>query len=242
LPEDTAVQVGLFVPCFVDLFYPEVAIATVRVLEHLGVHVDYPEDQTCCGQPQFNTGRRDDARALALRFCRVFDRFDTIATPSGSCASMVRHHYGALVGDHPVRARVFELSEVLARHLGATNLGAKLEGRAVLHVGCHAEHELHVGSDTRTLLDHVQGLSIVQVRSSAWCCGFGGTFSVKFPEISTAMGRRKLEPMLDQDVDFLISTDSSCLMHLAGMLSREGRTRPRPVHVAEVLATCVEGA
>lgn len=235
-------SVGLFIPCFVDLFHPEAGVATVRLLEHLGVQVDYPTEQTCCGQPHFNAGRRDEARALAERFCSVFRPFDEVVSPSGSCVSMVRTHYPSLVGDDPVCARVFELSEYLTRKLGVKDVGAKLEGRAALHIGCHARREIHVAGAVRELLSHVQGLELVALDSDEWCCGFGGTFSVKFPEISTAMGTRKLAPMLDAQVDYLISTDSSCLMHLRGLLDRQKATRPRPMHLAEVLATCVRGA
>jgi L-lactate dehydrogenase complex protein LldE len=234
-------RVGLFVPCFVDAFNPEVGVATLRLLEHLGLEVSYPSEQTCCGQPQFNAGRHDLARPLAERFCRVFAPFDAVVTPSGSCASMVRTHYPALVGDHPVCARTFELCEMLVRTLGVTRLGARLEGKAVLHVGCHGLRELGVGGSVRRLLAEVAGLELVHTGTETWCCGFGGTFSVKFPEISVAMGRRKLEPILDSGADYLVSTDSSCLLQLGGLLGRRKLARPRPLHVAEVLATCCAG-
>ncbi len=234
-------SVGLFIPCFVDLFHPEAGIATVRLLEHLGVHLNYPVAQTCCGQPQFNAGHRDEARTLAQRFCNEFRPFDEIVSPSGSCVSMVRTHYPSLLGDDPVCGRVFELCEYLTTRLHVGPIGARLQGRAALHIGCHARRELHVEQAVRSLLAHVQGLEIVELDSDEWCCGFGGTFSVKFPEISTAMGTRKLGPMLEADVDYLISTDSSCLMHLRGLLDRRKQSRPRPMHVAEVLATCVGG-
>jgi len=236
------VSVGLFVPCFVDLFHPEAAIATVRLLEHLGVELAYPDAQTCCGQPQFNAGRRDDARALARRFCEIFDRFDEIVSPSGSCVAMVRKHYPSLVGDSRTATRVYELCEYLTGRLGVEELGARLPGRAAVHVGCHARREIGVAGAAVSLLSHVEGLQIVQVESDEWCCGFGGTFSVKFPEISSAMGSRKLAPILEADVDYLISTDSSCLMQLRGMVERRKLTRPRMMHVAEVLATCVRGS
>lgn len=240
-PKTSPVRVGLFIPCFVDSFYPQVAVATVRVLEHLGVSVDYPTDQTCCGQPHFNAGKRGEARELAARFCEVFADYDTIVCPSGSCTAMVRNHYASLL-DKPskVPARVLELGEFLVDHLGTTDVGAKLEGRAALHVGCHALREIAVGDHTRALMRQVKGLELVPVDSDTWCCGFGGTFSVKFPELSTAMGKRKLAPILAEDVDYLISTDSSCLMHLGGLLSRDGKQKPKLMHIAEVLATALE--
>lgn len=233
-------QVGLFVPCFVDAFYPEVAIATLRLLEHLGLDVAYPAEQTCCGQPQFNAGHTADAADLAQRFCTLFSPYETVVCPSGSCTSMIRKHYPSLVGDHPVCTRVFELCEFLVQHLGQTQLGARLAGQAVLHIGCHQRRELGASTAVRQLMDAVDGLRIVDVQTESWCCGFGGTFSVKFPEISSAMGERKLAPILAADVDFLISTDSSCVMQLGGLLAKKGLARPRPLHVAQVLATCVE--
>ena len=238
--EDLRVRIGLFVPCFVDAFYPQAAIATLRLLEHLGVEVVYPKEQTCCGQPQFNAGLRDDARVLARRFCELFSDFDFVVSPSGSCTSMVRNHYPSLVGDDPVCARAFELCEFLAGPLGITKLGARLEGKAAVHIGCHERRELHAEPAVRALLAEVEGLELIDTRADAWCCGFGGTFSVKFPEISTAMGERKLEPIVESGADYLISTDASCLMQLGGLLSRRNLDRPRPMHVAQVLATCLE--
>lgn len=231
--------VGLFIPCFVDLFYPQVGVATVRLLEHLGVEVDYPAEQTCCGQPHFNAGRRGEARELAKRFCEIFGDFERIVCPSGSCTAMVRQHYPELIGPHPVPSRVFELSEFLVAELGVQKLGATLPGRAALHVGCHARRQLGVTAAVSQLVEGIEGLTVVETISDEWCCGFGGTFSVKFPEVSTAMAERKLEPILEADVDYLLSTDSSCLMQLGGLLSRQGRSRPQPMHVVEALATCL---
>jgi L-lactate dehydrogenase complex protein LldE len=232
--------VGLFVPCFVDLLYPEVAIATVTVLERQGVEVVFPEEQTCCGQAHFNAGRREDARRLARRFCRVFEGFEAVVCPSGSCTTMVRMHYRSLLGDCPVASRVFELCEFLSGELGVSQLGAHLAGRAALHVGCHGLRELQTLRHARRLLEQVEGLSLVDTASDDWCCGFGGTFAVKFPELSTAMGERKLAPIVDADVDYLVSTDSSCLMHLGGLLTRSPGRHPRLMHVAELLATAAE--
>ncbi len=227
-------------PCFVDAFHPEVGIDTVRLLEHLGFQPEYPEAQTCCGQPHFNAGKRDEASELAARFCEVFDPYDVIVCPSGSCTAMVRCHYPDLLDDAVVPARVVELCEFLVDHAGATDFGATLHGRAAVHVGCHARREIDVTHAVDALLDHVDGLTRVDLESDAWCCGFGGTFSVKYPEISVAMGRRKLAPMMDHDVDYLVSTDPSCLMHLGGLLSRQGRSKPELLHVAQVLATGLE--
>lgn len=233
-------RVGLFVPCFIDLLYPEVGMATVHLLERLGIEVAYPTEQTCCGQAHFNAGHRHQARQLARRFCELFAPFETVVCPSGSCTTMVRVHYPSLIGDHPVCGRVFELCEFLTTRLGTIDVGARLDGRAVLHVGCHGLRSLDLRPCAEQLLAAVEGLSLVDVPSRDWCCGFGGTFSVKYPEVSSAMGERKLAPVLETEVDYLVSTDSSCLMHLGGLLDRQGHTRPRLLHVAEVLAPSEE--
>ncbi len=234
-------RVGLFIPCFVDLFYPQVGVATLRLLERLGVEVDYPQDQTCCGQPHFNAGDREQSGALAERFCRIFEPYDTIVCPSGSCTSMVRHHYPPLVGDHGVCSRTVELCDFLVHDLGVEQVGARLPGRAVLHVGCHGLRQLDSLDSATRLMEQVAELTLIDVPSAAWCCGFGGTFAVKYPEVSTAMAQRKLEPILEAQIDYLLSTDSSCLMQLGGVLSRAQLARPRPLHVAEVLAGLAEG-
>ncbi len=235
-------RVGLFVPCFVDALYPGVAVATLRLLERLGVTVDYPTEQTCCGQPHFNAGRRGEARKLASRFATLFADYDAVVSPSGSCTAMVRNHYPELIGANPVCERTYELCQFLVDRLGVTELGARLPGRAALHIGCHQRRELGAGAAVTALIEKVADLTVVPIDSDPWCCGFGGTFAVKFPELSTAMAHRKLDPMLAEQVDYLISTDSSCLMHLSGVLSRDRRLRPRPLHIAEVLAGEVEGA
>jgi len=230
------VRVALFVPCFVDAFYPAVARATVEVLERLGLQVDYPSEQTCCGQPQFNAGRLDQARELALRFVHLFRGYEAVVSPSGSCVAMVRKHYPGLIGESPVPARTFELCEFLARRPGGTDLGARLSGRYVLHVGCHERRELGAAAAVEQAIAGVSGLARMPVESDDWCCGFGGTFAVKFPELSAEMGRRKLEPVLRANPDWLISTDASCLLHIEGLLRRWQRDRPRTLHVAQVLA------
>ncbi|MBN1771859.1 MAG: (Fe-S)-binding protein [Deltaproteobacteria bacterium] len=229
-------RVALFVPCFVDAFRPSAARATAELLERLGVRVEFPAEQTCCGQPQFNAGRVDQARELAERFCRIFEPYDAVVAPSGSCVAMVRRHYPGLVGEHPVATRTFELCEFLVERLGTVDVGARLPGRAALHIGCHQRRELRAAAPVERLVGAVRDLERVPVASDDWCCGFGGTFAVKFPEISVEMGRRKLEPIRAAGVDWLVSTDVSCLLHLEGLLARTGSDRPRTLHVAELLA------
>lgn len=234
-------RLGLFIPCFVDAFHPSVGIATVRILEHLGFRPEYPEDQTCCGQAHFNAGDRDEATRIAKHFCEVFAPYDVVVCPSGSCTAMVRCNYPELV-DSKVSSRVFELCEFLVNRAGVTEFGATLHGKAALHVGCHARRSLKTGSAVRALLGSVKDLSVLELSSDAWCCGFGGTFSVKFPEISSAMGKRKLGPILDSGADYFISTESSCHLHLGGLLSRQGHDHPKLLHIAEVLASGLEDA
>lgn len=229
-------RLGLFVPCFVDAFRPSAARATVELLERLGLRVEFPAEQTCCGQPHFNAGRLEEARDLARRFCRIFGPYDAVVAPSGSCVAMVRRHYAGLVGEHPVAARTFELCEFLVERLGVVEVGARLRGRAALHIGCHQRRELRAAAPVERLVDAVRDLERVPVASDDWCCGFGGTFSVKFPEISAEMGRRKIEPIRAAGVDWLVSTDVSCLLHLEGLLARGAAAGPRTLHVAELLA------
>jgi L-lactate dehydrogenase complex protein LldE len=176
---------------------------------------------------------------MAQRFCAIFDKYDYVVGPSGSCVSMVRNHYPSLIGKQSVCERTFELCEFVVGKLGKEQFGAKLNGRAALHIGCHERRELRAADAVHRLMSHVEGLSVVPTESDEWCCGFGGTFSVKFPELSVAMGKRKLAPMTEANLDYLISTDSSCLMHLRGLLARTGVHRPRSMHIAEVLVTAL---
>ncbi len=232
-------RVGLFIPCYVDQCYPHVARAAVRVLERLGVRCEYDPRQTCCGQPAYNSGYWAEAARLAEHFVRVFDKYDCVVAPGGSCVAMVRHHYRELLGrDEPVTARVYELCQFLTDHLKVDDLGASLSGRAALHVPCHMLRELDGDGPARRLLDNVSGLELVDLPSDTWCCGFGGTFSVKFPELSAAMARRKLKQMEEHRLDYVVSPDESCLMQLGGLARREG-FGVRPLHIAEVLAGMV---
>lgn len=238
-------RVSLFVPCYVDQMFPRVAQSTVTLLERLGVACEYDARQTCCGQPAFNSGYADEARRVAEHFVSVFADCETIVAPGGSCVSMVRNHFAHVLGRvEPVVHRVRELCEYLVNELGVTGVGASLPGRAALHMPCHMLRDLDGAGPVRALLSHVRGLEIVDLPCDTWCCGFGGTFSVKYPELSSAMAETKLQHMRETGVDYLISPESSCLMQLAGVLHRlqdqvrVGRTPRmiRPLHVAEVLA------
>ncbi len=234
---------ALFVTCLVDQFFPGAGRAAVEVLEHLGLAVTFPAAQTCCGQPAFNDGFRDEARRVARHFVDTFAGHEWVVAPSASCVAMVRELYGALLAADPVygpaaRAlgqRTYELSEFLVNVLGVTDIGARYRARVTFHPSCHLLRGLHAAGCARALLQAVDGLELVPLPDEEQCCGFGGVFSVKFPHLSTAMMRDKLAAVQRTGADLLVSTDVSCLMHLAGGLARDG-SPVRTVHAAELLA------
>jgi L-lactate dehydrogenase complex protein LldE len=237
------VRVALFVPCYVDLINPEVGVSMVRVLRRLGVDLVYPEGQTCCGQPAFNSGFFDEARAVACHFLNVFEKesWDYVVCPSGSCATMVSHYYPIIMegtleeGRSEVLGhRVREFSDFLVNVLGVRDLGARYEGRVVFHCGCHQRRELGVLEEPRELLRSVEGLELLDWENEELCCGFGGTFAVKMPDVSRAMADEKIEALVKCGADTLISGDSSCLMHLSGRLKRTGHSI-RVHHLARIL-------
>jgi len=239
-----AVRVALFAPCYVDLINPEVGVGVVRVLRKLGVEVVYPEGQTCCGQPAFNSGFFDEARGVARHFLDVFEkeRWDYVVCPSGSCATMVSHYYPFIFKDLPedrerseaLGHHVREFSDFLVNVLGVTDLGAHYEGRAVFHTGCHQRRELGVLNEPLELLRNVSGLDLLEWENEELCCGFGGTFSVKMPDVSTAMADEKIAALERSGADTIVSCDSSCLMHLGGRLRRTGHDT-RVLHLAQLL-------
>jgi L-lactate dehydrogenase complex protein LldE len=231
------VRVGLFIPCFIDLLYPQVGQSTLAVLERLNLEVDYPCAQTCCGQPAFNSGYWDEARALAERYVTIFDRYDAVVCPSGSCTAMVRNFYPELLGNPShATANTFEFGEFLVRKLGVTDVGARFPGRATYHDSCHALRELRLKDVPRQLLRTVKDLELVEMAEAETCCGFGGMFSVKFPMISYAMDEVKVESIKKTGAAYVVSTDASCLMQMDGYLRRHN-VPVKPVTLAEVLAS-----
>jgi L-lactate dehydrogenase complex protein LldE len=229
-------RVALFITCFNDLLFPNVGEATVEVLERLGVTVDFPEQQTCCGQMHFNTGYRDAAAELAQRFATVFAGYDAIVTPSASCAGMVRREYARLdesAGE--VATRVYELSRFLVDVIGVTDVGASFPHSVTLHTTCHGLRVLGIGDAPQRLLDNVAGLSRIDLPAADECCGFGGTFSVKNPDVSVAMGNDKVAAVTGTGAEVLTAADTSCLIHLGGLMSRRG-SAVRVMHLAEILA------
>jgi L-lactate dehydrogenase complex protein LldE len=239
-------RVALFVTCLNDTLFPEAGIATVRILERLGHDVEFPDEQTCCGQLHFNTGYQDAAAALAHRFVRVFADAEVIVAPSASCVAMVRDFYPYLAEQmedaelaRSVRAlapRVLELTEFLVRHLGVTDVGASFAHRVTYHPTCHSLRALRLGDAPLDLLRAVEGLDLVALPRATECCGFGGTFAIKNAETSSAILDDKLDAVMETSADVVAAVDMSCLMQIGGGLSRRGaavRTR----HIAEILAT-----
>ncbi|NCO37461.1 MAG: Fe-S oxidoreductase [Armatimonadetes bacterium CG_4_10_14_3_um_filter_66_18] len=234
-------KLSLFVPCYVDHCFPKAAIATLRVLEHLGHTVEYPEGQTCCGQPAFNSGYWDEARAVARTFLRAFRDCETIVAPSASCAVMVKVFYKDLFRGDKDEAeacalgdRVFEFSQLLVNQLGVTDVGATFPGKVSIHDSCHGLRELGIKQELRTLLRSVRELELVELDYSEVCCGFGGTFSVKFPEVSTSMADDKIADLQQTGARYVVSADTSCLMHLQGRMQKRG-LEIQTLHIAELL-------
>jgi L-lactate dehydrogenase complex protein LldE len=241
------VRVALFLTCFNDTVFPETGKAVVRLLERLGHTVDFPLDQTCCGQMHFNTGYQREAIPLARRFVDVFSDYEAVVAPSGSCAGMVRNFYprlaeldpGLASGVEEVRPRVFELSEFLVDVAGVTDVGAYFPHRVTYHPTCHSLRMLRVGDKPLELLRHVRGLGLLELPAADECCGFGGTFAVKNAEVSTAMLGDKVRRVLDTGAEYCAAGDNSCLMHIGGGLSRL-RTGVGTVHLAEILASTID--
>lgn len=235
-------RVSLFIPCIVDNFFPEVGEATAAVLKRAGAELTYPRAQTCCGQPAFNAGRHPEAARVARQWLRAFAGADAVVCPSGSCVAMVRNHYPELFARDPdglaevkkLGAVTFEFTEFLVR-LGVTKLGASLPGRATYHHSCHLNRELGVTDGPLKLLREVKGLELIEMEDFDRCCGFGGTFSVKLPEVSGAMARRKAEAIAATGAETVIACDPGCMLHLKGYLSRIG-SPIKVMHIAEVLA------
>jgi len=237
-------RVSLFVTCIVDQLFPKVGLAMADVLERLGYQVDFPKDQTCCGQPAFNTGYRREARQVARHFLNVFRDSAYIIIPSGSCTSMIVHHFHDLFTKDPaalqaleqLAPRVWEFSRFLLEVARVDDVGARLEDVVTYHDSCHALREFGIKDGPRRLLAHVRGLELREMDAAEECCGFGGTFSVKFSEVSGAMVRAKLDSIVRTGAHTVVSLDSSCLMQIQGALSRAALP-VRTMHLAEVLAS-----
>ena len=242
MPEKPPIRVSLFVTCLVDQLFPEVGEAVVEVLRRQGVEVDFPQDQTCCGQPLFNSGFRQDAIQLGKRVLKSFVHSQYVVTPSGSCTSMLKVFYPELFHDDPVlgpqakalSGKVYEFSQFLVKVLGVTDVGASHRGKVTYHPACHLLRELEVSKEPEALLRGVNGLEYVELPDATTCCGFGGTFSVKYPGISSAMLDDKVENTIKSGAQTLTACDSSCLMQIGGALTRRG-VDVKTMHLAELL-------
>ena len=235
--------VQLFIPCFVDQLFPHTAFNMIKVLEKAGCEVKYNPDQTCCGQPAFNAGFWDDAKDVCTKFMRDFDAKLPIVAPTGSCVGFIRNYYpkvfdnGALHNEvKAIGQNTFEFSEFLVQKLGVVDFGSALSGKGTYHDSCAGLRECKIKNEPRALLMHVQGLEMQEMEDVETCCGFGGTFAVKFDAISIAMAEQKVEHAVATGAEYLISTDLSCLMHLQGYIDNK-KYKIKTMHLADVLAS-----
>lgn len=236
-------KASLFITCIADSMFANVGISAVKVLEKLGVESDFPKRQTCCGQPAYNSGHHEAAKRSAKHMIEVFKNSEYIIFLAGSCAGMVRETYIDLLKDEPdwqqkaidLASRTYEFSEFLVKVLKVSDIGAELKTKATYHQSCHMTRQLKVIQEPLLLLSHVKGLEMIDLPLKEDCCGFGGTFSVKMPEISLAIVQEKTEHIEETDAEILIGSDMACLMNIKGRLSRNGQ-EIRAMHVAEVLA------
>ncbi len=233
--------ITLFIPCFVDLMYPQVGISMVRIFEKLGHKVVCPESPACCGQPAFNTGYWEESRTVAVKMLEALINAEVVVIASGSCGAMMKVFYPELFAEtkHEAMARELapkchEFSSFLVNVLNVTDLGAKFPYKVTFHDGCHGLRELHNKRPPRELLAKVNGLELVEMDAAETCCGFGGTFSAKFPAISTAMGEVKCASAIQTKADYVVSCDSSCLMQIQGLADKQ-KLPVKTIHLAEVL-------
>jgi len=248
-PGATPVRVGLFIPCYIDQLYPQVGMAAVEVLRGCGVEPEFPQAQTCCGQPMANTGCTDEARPLAEKFLRVFAPYDYVVAPSGSCVAMVRHHYEEYLRGRPgfeaLKRKTFELCEFLTDVLRVRRIGGRFPHRVGLYQSCHGLRELRLGRSSelvgeaygkaQQLLEMLDGLELTTPARPDECCGFGGTFAVNEEAVSCLMGQDRVADHEQAGAEVLTANDMSCLMHLEGLI-RRARRPIRVMHIAEILA------
>jgi L-lactate dehydrogenase complex protein LldE len=247
-------RIGLFIPCYIDQFFPQVGLATIDVLERHGVEVEFPEEQTCCGQPLANAGLHADARPLAERFLRIFGQYEYVVSPSGSCVAMVRHHYEQVLGHsdtlQEVAHKTYELCEFMTDVLKIDRLPGRFPYRVGLHQSCHGLRELRTGASSElvgpafnkplALLALLEDIQLTALRRPDECCGFGGLFSVTEEAVSCMMGHDRIADHEQAGTEILTSTDMSCLMHLDGLIRREQKPI-RVMHIAEIFAQAQNG-
>ncbi|WP_295655265.1 (Fe-S)-binding protein [uncultured Mucilaginibacter sp.] len=236
-------KIELFIPCFIDQLFPQTAFNTAKVLEKAGCTVEYNPNQTCCGQPAFNAGFWDEAKETGSKFLNDFSEDHYIVSPSASCTGMVKNYYNDLFTNttvhnkcRAIQGNIHELSDFLVNVINRDYFGAELEGRAVYHDSCAGLRECKIKAEPRLLLSKVLGLEMVELKHNETCCGFGGTFAVKFDAISSAMAQQKVEYALEAGADYIISTDSSCLLHLQSYIDKNNIPL-QTMHLADVLAS-----
>ena len=236
-------NVHVFIPCFIDQLYPTAGFNTIKVLEKAGCTVTYNPEQTCCGQPAFNAGYWGESREICNKFINDFSGAEHIVVPSASCTGFIKNYYSKIYDNASnqkdtkgLQEKVYELSDFLVNVLKIDDLGAQFEGVATYHDSCAALRECRIKTEPRKLLEKVKGLKLIELQDSETCCGFGGTFAVKFEGISVAMGEQKVQNIVNTKSDYLVSTDLSCLMHIGGIM--EKKTLPiKSLHLADVLAS-----
>ena len=236
-------NVHVFIPCFIDQLYPTAGFNTIKVLEKAGCIVTYNPDQTCCGQPAFNAGYWGESREVCNKFINDFSGAEHIVVPSASCAGFIKNYYSKIYDNASnqkdtkgFQKKVYELSDFLVNILKVEDLGAQFEGVATYHDSCAALRECKIKTEPRKLLENVKGLKLIDLQDNETCCGFGGTFAVKFEAISVAMGEQKVQHIVDTKADYLISTDLSCLMHIGGVMEKM-EIPVKSLHLADVLAS-----
>ncbi len=242
------IKVSLFVPCFIDQFYPSVAFNTIKVLNQAGVSVDYNPEQTCCGQPAYNSGNLEEARKLGIKFMSDLSDGNMVVAPGASCVGYFKNHFRQLFGNDQqsvvraemLSAKMFELTDFLVNVLQKTELGAFFPHKVTYHDACSALREYGIKMEPRKLLGAVSGLELVEMQDVEMCCGFGGTFMTKFKDISTAMTREKLERAMDTGAAYIVSSDSSCLMSMDTYI-RKNALPIRTLHIADILASTLKG-
>jgi L-lactate dehydrogenase complex protein LldE len=236
-------EVDIFIPCFIDQLFPETGFNMVKLLERLDIQVNYNTNQTCCGQMAFNSGYWDEAQELGEKFIKDFSTGNKVVGPSASCISMVKNHYPKLFNNtskhnelKELRSNIIEISDFLVNHLHITNFGAVFPHKVTIHDSCAAKREYGLTHEVRTLLANVKGIEIVEMPESDTCCGFGGTFSVKDEAISTAMGQQKVENAMSTGAEYIVSTESSCLLHIDAYIKKHNLPI-KTIHIVDILAS-----
>nr|NQU92281.1 (Fe-S)-binding protein [Bacteroidota bacterium] len=235
-------EVDIFIPCFIDQVYPETGFNMVKILEKLGVQVYYNTNQTCCGQMAFNSGFWDEARELGVKFLRDFSSERMVVAPSASCVGYVRNYYNELFYNSPwhleykkLKGKIFEVTDFIVNVLGVKDIGSHVDAVVTYHDSCAAMREYQLKNEPRILLDHIKGLKLIEMENTDECCGFGGTFSVKHEPISTAMAQQKVHHAIDTGAEYIVSTDSSCLMHQQGYIDKH-QLPIKTIHIIDLLA------